>query len=354
MKQKKNIIFVDCTQQEIQSFVDGFNEASDEKYELKVSIANWGHGGLMINLRRYLAYVLAPLKLLRHRKEFGNIVCWQQFYAINYAFFCRLFRLKRHHKTLVAVNFTYKRKAGLLGKIYHKYMVYACRNKYIDYFHIPSYNYVTQCCEELGLRPEQFLVVHYGVPDTYDEMKDLKVDFDGEYVFSIGRSNRDFDFLVDVWRQDCLKPYHLVIASDVWQPSGELPSNITFRNDITYEQSFAWLNNCKLSITSTADGSICSGDTVLITSMMLGKPVVVTSPSTLAEMYVRDDINGLSVPKDTAQAASMIAALLGDRDRMARLAASARQSFVDRFSRHNMARTLCQQLSGRTSQPRLT
>ncbi len=343
MNQKENVILADCERKEIQSFVDGCNEATSMDFHLKSSIAN-GHAGIIQNLRRYFEYFLFPLKNLRYRRRYGIILGWQQFYAINYAFFCRLFWLKKQN-TLVALNFTYKRKSGILGTIYHKYMKFSCMNKYLDYFHVPSNNYVARCCDELGLKPEQFIVTGFGVPDTYEEMKGLTVDFGSEYTLSIGRSNRDFDFLVNMWRQDCLKSNKLVIASDVWKPTEELPPNVTFRNNISYEESFAWFNNCSLCITPIDDGNICSGDTVLLTAMMFGKPVAVTYPSTLAEMYVTDNVNGLCLPKDAAHAAEMVATLLNDSNRMNRLGTAARNSFETKHSRRSMAHAICKILN---------
>lgn len=94
-----------------------------------------------------------------------------------------------------------------------------------------------------------------------------------------------------------MKDKTLVIASDTWRPTEQLPKNVIHKTDIEYEDSFAWFNNCNLCITPISDGSICSGDTVLLTGMMFGKPVVVTTPSTLSEMYVENDVNGVCIEK---------------------------------------------------------
>ena len=187
------------------------------------------------------------------------------------------------------------------------------------------------------------------MPDTYEDMKDLKVALD-DYSLSIGRSNRDFDFLVKVWRQDCLKDKLLVIASDTWKPTMNMPANVIFRNDIKYDESFAWFNNCNLCITPIADGNICSGDTVLLTGMMFAKPVVVTTPSTLAEMYVKNGINGIHISKVAEDAANKIAVLLGDKENMLRIGKSARASFLANYSRRSMGVSLCSQIEFVTKQ----
>jgi len=337
-----NVILADCAQSEVEDFADGCNAVGNAPFKIISSISNWGHGGIMQNLKRYVAYFAFPFKIFLERKRYGIILGWQQFYAINFVLFCRLFHVRKRN-LVVAVNFTYKRKDGLKGKIYHRYMKFSCNNKYLDYFHVPSYNYVKRCCDDLGLNESKFIVTGFGVPDTYEQMKNLKASLNN-YTLSIGRSNRDFDFLVNVWKQDCLKNKTLVIASDTWKPTMPLPENVIFRNDIKYDESFAWFNCCDLCITPIADGNICSGDTVLLTGMMFAKPVVVTTPSTLAEMYVKDGVNGICITKAPTDAAVKIAVLLDDKQQMQRLGMSARHGFLDEFSRRSMGVSLCKQI----------
>lgn len=337
---KRNLFLIDCESQEVKSISECLDNTSS-KFETKVCIANWPYNNGIRNFWRYVLYFIFPLSVMLGRGRYGTVIAWQQFYAIGLSFWSRLFHVKKCDM-LVAMNFTYKRKKGILGKIYHGFMKYGCRN--VDYFHVPSHEYVGVCCNELGIGREHFIVTSFGIPDTYSDMKDLEVDFKGEYVLSIGRSNRDFDFLVKVWEQDCLKDKQLVIISDVWQPSCDLPANIIHRGDIGYKDSFAWIKNCTVSIVPIADGKICSGDTTLLTAMMFGHPVVVTTPSTLAEMYVKDNINGICVPKDIHAATSEIACLLNDEARLKKLGRNAREIFASNYTRANMARSLCTQI----------
>lgn len=340
--ESKNIILSDCLPGEIMTLADGCNEVSKEPFQILSSLSNYGHGSIFLNLKRYVAYFIFPLRIFFWRKRYRIILGWQQFYVINLALFCRLFHVRKRN-VLIVGNFTYKRKKGLLGTIYRWYMIYCCASKYIDYFHVLSYSYASICSKELGIDSAKFIVTGFGIPDVYEEKKDLKVPL-SNYCLTIGRSNRDFEFLVDVWKQDCLKGRTLVIASDTWKPSTILPSNIIFRRDIGYEDSFAWFNNCDLCITSIDDGNICSGDTVLLTGMMFAKPVVVTAPSTLAEMYVRDGENGLCIPKNAEDAAIKIAALLADKDEMKRLGDSARSTYLKSFSRKSLGVAICSQI----------
>ena len=341
-KDKENIILADCNIDEVKSFAEGCNEISKQPFRVKSKISNWGYNGKIRNFYRYVLYFIFPFRIFLRRKRYSTIIGWQQFYAINFAFFLHLLRVKKWN-TVVVANFTYKKKNGLTGKIYHSYMKFSCNNKYVDRLHVLSYDYVQTCCNDLGVSPDKFIVTSFGIPDTYNVMKGLKAPLKN-YSLAIGRSNRDFGFLVETWRQECLKDKTLVIISDVWKPAAQLPVNIIHRNDVKYQEQFAWFNNCNLLVTPIADGRICSGDTVLLTGMMFAKPVVVTSPSTLAEMYVKDGENGIHVAKDPMTAARKISELLDDETRMSALGNAARTSFIEKFSRKSMGKSIYRQI----------
>lgn len=340
---KTNIILADCDPGEIKTFTEGCNTVvSDSKFKVLSSISNGSHKGIIKNFIRYLKYFTFPFLIFLNREKYNVILGWQQFYAINFALFCRLFHVNKCN-TNVVVNFTYKHKSGIIGKIYYLYMKYCCQSEYIDYFHVLSYNYIDICSKELGINKEKFIVTSFGVPDTYEDMKYLKTPMK-DYSLSIGRSNRDFNFLVNVWKQDCMKGNTLLIVSDTWKPAEQMPPNVIHRTDIGYEDSFAWFNNCSLCITPISDGRICSGDTVLLTAMMFGKPVIVTTPSTLSEMYVKDGVNGICVEKNAEKAALIISEILSDKGRRTELGTNARKCFLEYFSRKSMGEHLCKKI----------
>lgn len=330
---KKILILSDCANDSMESFIDGIKSQCDYTVDNENSRVG-GYNSLLNNALRYANYFLFPLRYLYHRKHYDYVMGWQQFYAIAMGFYCRLFHLQKYGK-LVVINFTYKRKHGLAGDVFHWFMKYACNSRYIDFFHVPSNNYVKRMNYELGIPNVKFIVTQFGIDDILDRHKDAHTGL-GDYVLSIGRSNRDFNWLVSVWRQDCLKRHRLVILSDVWTPKDALPGNVTWRNDINGMAQYAYFNDAQICVTPIADGEICSGDTVLLTSMMFAKAVVVTENSTLAEMYVRDGHNGLCVSRNIEATAKRLADLLEDRVECRRLGDNARRDYMDNFSRRSM------------------
>ena len=248
----------------------------------------------------------------------------------------RLFHVKKRCR-IVAVNFTYKRKKGLIGSLYYRYMRYAVGN--VDGLHVLSRLYAERCSKDLGVDIGRFIVTHFGVPDTYAEWNDLKTERDG-YVLSIGRSNRDFDFLVDVWSDERMADVPLVIIADSWKPSKELPKNVTWLNDVVGDASKPWIKGCKMMVLPISDGNIASGDTVLLTAMMGEKLVVVTKPSTLAEMYIKHGENGLALEKETNIFIDNVKGLFFDEEKIRTIGGAARKSYLENFSREAMGKAV--------------
>lgn len=332
---KNNVILTDCVESEIKSFAEGISKSLGEEIKINSSISNWTQKNKLMDLYRYVKYFTFPFVFfLFHRKEYKLVIGWQQFYAILFAFYCKLFRIRKT-SVIVACNFTYKRKNGIIGKIYHAFMKYAVNNSYLDYCHVPSHEYVQLCCDELGVSKEQFIVTNFGVPDIYDIWKKSVVNC-SNYVLSIGRSNRDFDFLIEVWSDIKLKDYKLIIISDTYHVTTELSPNVEIINNIFGDAQFPWLFNADLIIIPIADGRICSGDTVLLNGMVFEKTIIVTKPSTLYEMYIQDGKNGYALEKEKEKFASFVSNLLACPDKLKYIGKQARQSYINNFSRYSM------------------
>jgi glycosyltransferase involved in cell wall biosynthesis len=222
-------------------------------------------------------------------------------------------------------------------------MRYSLNNNYIDYFHVLSEKYADRCASELGLDRSKFIVTTFGIPDTFKTWSESNVAC-SNYVLSIGRSNRDFDFLLQVFANKALQDYKLILISDTFKPTSEIPSNVTIYDNITGSASMPWIANTDLMILPIADGNIASGDTVLLTGMMFKKTVVITQPSTLAEMYITNNQNGIVINKDITEAANVIAALLSDKAKLEEIGNNARQSFLDNFSRLSLGSKIGEQI----------
>lgn len=333
----------DCEAEEILAFRQGCENESGLTFEIKSAISNLHHGSALKRLKRYLSYFSFPWTTFLHRNRYNVIIGWQQFHALNFALYCRLFHVKKAPVIIVA-NFTYKAKSGLVGKLYRRYMSYILKSRYINLVHVPSFKYAAETCREFSLDDSIMAVAPFGTPDNYDNWKNLDCQMK-DYVLSIGRSNRDFDWLVKVWENNVLADHHLLIISDTWHPQSPLPLNVTHLDNVKGEESFPYIAGCLMSVVPIDNGLLCSGDTVLLNSMMMKKPVAVTTPSTLAEMYVEDQANGILLTKDPLTAAHSIARVLNDKALYSQLSESARCSYLQKFSRKSLGKNIIRELN---------
>lgn len=341
-KKKHDIILADCEPEELVDLKKGLDQTLDTDFIICSRIANASHTRIY-NLYRYLVYFLYPIIFFINRNKFHYIICWQQFFALFFCFFCRLFNVKNVN-IVVACNYTYKPKT-FFKKFYYSFFKKNSECEYMSVIHVLSDNYAKKCSSNFDIKENKFIVVPFGLPDTFHQWSLSKVEY-VNYSFAIGRSNRDFDFLVNAWK--CLPDSELlVIASDTYKPKTTLPSNIIHRTDIVGEAQFPYIFNCKAMFIPIDDGSICSGDTVLLKAMSYSKPVVVTSPSTLGEMYIDDNVNGLLVEKNIDEFARRVLALFMDSKKMLDIGVNARRNYEIRYSRYQMGVKLGEQIKNK-------
>lgn len=332
----QNIILTDSDIDEISDFAIGLSNILREMFIIKSKECNGKHN-LINNTYRYLLYIFYPFKFFIKRKKFNYIIGWQQFYGLFYAFYCRLFSVKKVNLLIIG-NFTYKEKKGLLGKIYKKIMNYCLNNIYVDYIHVPSKNYAVQISKDFNIPIRKFIIVPFGLPDTYNKWKNSKVEYN-DYALAIGRSNRDFDFLVNAWEK-VPKKYKLLIIADQYNPTVNLPDNVILRKDISGDLQFPYIVNSNMMIIPIDNGNICSGDTVLLKALSYCKMVVVTKPSTLAEMYIKNGINGITIEKDIYKFSSKIVELLENKELADKIKMNARKSYENNYSRMHMGENI--------------
>lgn len=333
---KKNLILADCDKEEIKSFAEGLQSATGEKFEIENKECNGSHN-LINNIKRYVIYFIYPFQFFIKRGKYNYIIGWQQFFTLFFAFYCNLFHVKKENIVIVC-NFTYKEKKGIVGKLYRKIMLFCVKNDYIDYIHVPSKKYAEECSNKFDITINKFIVTNFGLPDTYEKWKDSNVEYNN-YSLAIGRSNRDYDFLINAWKK-VSNNQKLLIICDQYKPSKKLPNNIIIRNDITGDKQFPYIINCKLMIIPLKDSNICSGDTVLLKAMSYSKPVVITKPSTLAEMYIENGKNGICLEKNVEEFSNNILNLLLDSRKMESIGKNARKKYLEKYSRQAMGNNI--------------
>lgn len=203
----KNAILIDFKAGENWSFLKVLGE---DKWEIKEIVTNSLHGNAINNLLRYVLYFLVPLRFILRRKQYGKIVAWQQFYGLNFAFWSKLLHLKKINDVTV-MTFIYKKKNGIVGNLYHKYMTYIVKSKYIDRFICFSRAECSFYADMFGEDVCRFMFVPLGVSVPKIDSSEIR---DEGYLFATGRSNRNYDFLIDAIKGT---EYECLIACDTYK-----------------------------------------------------------------------------------------------------------------------------------------
>ena len=337
----KYVILADCAPDEVQSFADELVYGT-HKFQVESYISNWKRTGIVSELKRYGTYFAVGFCYFLKRHEYHMIAGWQQFYTLIFCFFCSIFRVRKC-TTVVALNYTYKEKQGAVSGGYRWFMRKCMDQNYLDFIHVPSDEYADIIAKQFGFPRERIIVARFGVNDCYADFSAMpapsRYQKDG-YALAIGRSNRDYDFLLRAWEKI---DYPLVIISDTYKGETEL-ERVEILKNVAGEDSYPWIANCGLMVIPIDEPAICSGDTVLLTAMAAKRKIIVTVPSTLAEMYIEDGKNAVLVPKTEKELRQAVAAVRYS-EVYSLLGEGARDSFLKSYSRQSMGKAVSRALN---------
>ena len=322
----QNVALFDSNEEEARDFIKGLEESTQTQWKALVCTSNQGRTNKIGNLVRYIKYFAFPFKIFLKRKEYGTIIGWQEFYGLIFAFYCRLFHVKKVNRLLIK-NFIYKPKKGIVGKIYFRFMNYIVKSDYVDVFVCASQTFANYCAKTFDEPIERFVFLSFGVND-FTKAVDMSKPSMNDYILSLGRSNRDWDFLIESLKDT---KYEVRIVCDELHQDN-LPANIKIYNNVWGKDSYEFIKNCKFMIIPIMDGKIASGDTVLIQAMSFSKPIIITKPSCLADDYVTDGENGLVVSKKKEELIRAVEKLWNDEDVYNQISKSCRQCYEDRHS----------------------
>jgi glycosyltransferase involved in cell wall biosynthesis len=287
---RKNGIFIDMPLVPDWEFHLGLEAESGEAWEIKSYVSNEGRANRIANQIRYGKYFYYSFLIFLNRNKYEKILCWQQFYGLLFALYCRIFHVKKTFK-LVVMTFIYNKKSGITGHIYDSFMRYIVTSKYIDRLIVFSKQEVAHYAEWFAMDESKFVYVPLGI-DKITGLTENQTLREEQYILSVGRSNRDYDFLLDALKGS---PYPVKILSNtLHRPSSE---KVEIHNNAFNREYFNYLYNCFCVVIPLMNPSISSGQLVILQAMQLGKPIIVTESEGITD-YVTDGYNGLIIVKD--------------------------------------------------------
>lgn len=329
----KNVILIDFKADERWSFLKVLGE---DKWEKKEIVTNFLYGNFIKNVFRYVLFFLIPLRFIFQRKQYGKIVAWQQFYGLNFAFWCNLLHLKKTNE-LTVMTFIYKKKNGFWGWLYHKYITYIVKSKYIDRFICFSKAECSFYADMFGEDVCRFIFVPLGV--GVPKIDDSEIRDDG-YLFSTGRSNRNYDFLIEALKG---MDFQCVIACNTHKTT-ELPPNIRILEDCFGREMYTKMAHCHCVVVPLRNHSVSSGQLVVLHAMSLGKPVICTDADGIKD-YVEEGVTGFLIDNKKE---SLLSALhcISEQSTYDRFSYNARESYLKNFSNEAMYKRISSVVNG--------
>lgn len=332
---KRNVVLFDNDPEEFQEYISGIKNGSHLKWDAIRLKANEPQTSKWQVFRRYLKYYVLPLHVYLKRKKYNVIVGWQSFYAINFAFYCRLFKAKKENIVIVQ-HCIYKPKGGLKGKLYERYMRYALDNEYIDIIQTEAEDYAKILQETFSIPPKKIKYVQFGVNDFANWSIPEKMDGYKDFILCIGRSNRDWDYIIEVLGDTEIP---VIIICDTEDKSKET-ANIKILTQVDTEASLYYFKNCKCTLTAVKDGSLSSGDTVFCQQLSFGKPAIIVKPCSLTNNYLIEGYNGVSVNRNKEEIVEAVRRMYQDQGFYNQLAANCRKDFEEKYTLFRHSETM--------------
>lgn len=278
--------------------------------------------------------------VFRHIKEWNEILAWQQFFGIILASYCRIFHVRKTFRIHV-MTFIYKERSGFLGHVFKRCIRYAIESRYVDSLIVfggeKEVEYYRQCFPTCS---DKFVALPLGI----SKIKGLGAVNDKDFILAAGRSNRDYEFLIDALENTT---YRVLILTD--EPLNHvLPDNIKLMTNVGLPKMFDYLNVAKCVVIPLKNSHISSGQLFFLQAMQLRKPVIVTENDTLG-VYIEHEQNGLIIPKTREALLDALERLDTDKELHERLTEIGYKRYCEQFSEGSMARNIIEKVIMRKS-----
>lgn len=284
-----NALLIDFNPGDKWNFAELLEAKTKEEWAVLKNVSNLNQGSKWQTLVRYMKYFYFPFKVFLTRNSYEKILAWQQFYGIIYAFFTRIFRIK-NGPSIYIMTFIYKEKKGFIGHVYKRFIRYSLESPFLKRIFVFSSSEPQYYSEKLNIDVKKFSYIKLGVED---ECENVTLEHES-YFLSVGRSNRDYEFLIHNWEKSWGK---LIIITDS-EIHAELDSNtVRVVKNCYGNDYYEYLKKCYAVVLPMKDTNISSGELVTIQAGMFGKPIVSTYNKSLIN-YIENGVNGFLIKKE--------------------------------------------------------
>ncbi|MBN1481255.1 glycosyltransferase [candidate division KSB1 bacterium] len=293
------------------------------------------------------SYVLTGYSAFLKIRNYDLVYAWHAVMGLVVAFLCRFFHAKRP-KIVIAQLIIPKRPASLNQYLREAFIRYALKR--VDTVIVYSTIEAEQFEKRYGNGSTLFTFLPLGI-----ELSNHRPASDEHYIFSGGRSNRDYATLVKAVTGLNFK---VKIAAQRFNVSElALPENVETYFDVYGESFSRLLAGATIVVIPLERADESSGQLVLLNAMAFGKPIIITR-SRGVEDYIRDGENVITVPRQNMFALrTELDNLLNSPEERRRLGVYAKES-VKSFSiakqAERVARLLDRSIEENYDLPRMT
>lgn len=241
-------------------------------------------------IRRVISFYITPLIFLITHPKAKNVIAWQQFFGILSTFYNR-YIFRRRNLSVVIMTFIYKPKLGFTGKLFYKMVNSAVCSKYVKAIVVFSQNEIEYYEKLFPKAKGKFNFVKLGIEVDNSDYTDIRL-AKQDYFFATGISNRDYEFLIDVFSG--IDTQLKIACPNVKNPPH---NNIEILNNCFKAEMKRYLFNCKAVVIPLKDPNISSGQLVFIQAMQFGKPIIITD-SKPAKSYLKHNTDALVLPNE--------------------------------------------------------
>lgn len=328
---KKNAVVIDNRIEDVEEFVDGLSAYTKRNWVVLVRTNN-DRSSKLVNAIRYFKYFLVGWGLFFRRGQYDVIIAYQQFYGLIFAMLCRFFHVKKQF-VLIIMSVVYKDKQGrMLQRLYRKFYEYAIQSQYIDAIVCATTSDIEKYSRLFNISQEKLPYIRWGIKD---HSKDYQCSSSGEkYIFSAGKSNRDWKFVFEAIGQSKYKA--VVVGADAEYENQNRFDNIKALPKIPDTEYYDALAKSYCVFLSIKEATVAAGQITLLQAMQFGKPLIVTQSDGLSKDYVIHGENGLIIEKNKEAVQKALELLYTDEVLYRKLSDNARKTYEAIFSSYHM------------------
>ncbi len=282
--------------------------------------------------RLWKSYAVASIRAVSRLKQNHAVYSWHAVIGLFLAFWCRLLRISSPSIVLAQLILP-ERPKTVSQKLRRWFVTFSLKR--VDVVVVYSQIEVEKYESLYGNAKTHFVFVPLGIDFPQNIVTREK-----EYIFSGGRSNRDYSTLIQA--AHAIKTPVVIVAQKYNIPKIELPPHVQLQYGVFGDEFDKLLAHASVVVIPLDRPDESSGQLVLLRAMAMGKAIVVTANRGIDD-YITNEAVMVIPPHDSKRLADAVITLLSHSEKRQEMGARA-QKVVAQFSTSNQAERIAELL----------